>query len=174
LGKRDSTGLCETTTSTFDADRIDTDHYSSITTMLTKRERKMVDDDDEVDVVGLTHVKLSDDDDDYVETKKATDDDDARPLDLSIKKTTTTPCRPSVIRNGFAACSSTEHSTTVNNANSCEPDVSEHFRRSLSGKHYRTTDSTVIQPTSSSSTTIVNNCSFSHVIVNGTPQRTLS
>ncbi len=98
LGKRDSTGLCETTTNTFDADRIDSDHYSSITTMLTKRERKMVDDDDEVDVVGLTHVKLSDDDDDYVQTN---DDDNARPLDLSIKKTTTIVCRPSVIRNGY-------------------------------------------------------------------------
>ncbi|KHN71581.1 Uncharacterized protein R08C7.12 [Toxocara canis] len=95
----------------------------------------------DVDVVGITDeardVRLSDDEDD--ESKD-------EPLDLSVKKkesaassSSRSPSaqpRPSVIRNGYAG----RHSDMRRSASSVtsrpvsEPDVSEHFRRSLSGK----------------------------------------
>lgn len=97
----------------------------------------------DVDVVGITDdardVRLSDDDEDQQKDQ---------PLDLSLKRkgtqytaccSSSTSCvqsRPSVIRNGYAGRNTDmrRSASSVTSRPNPEPDVSEHFRRSLSGK----------------------------------------
>ncbi|VDM92978.1 unnamed protein product [Onchocerca ochengi] len=101
--------------------------------------------DTDIDVVGITDVardvRLDDDDDD--------DDDEQydKPLDLSLKKRELRclpSCsvvhkpqpRPTVIRNGYVRHNADmrRSASSVTSRPTPEPDVSEHFRRSLSGK----------------------------------------
>uniref|UniRef100_A0A914ZIH9 Uncharacterized protein n=1 Tax=Parascaris univalens TaxID=6257 RepID=A0A914ZIH9_PARUN len=99
--------------------------------------------DIDIDVVGIINeargVRLSDDDD---------EESNEKPLDLSVKKSPTscaascssppsfTQSRPSVIRNGYGDrhTDMRRSASSVTSRPTPEPDVSEHFRRSLSGK----------------------------------------
>uniref|UniRef100_A0A914X7H0 Uncharacterized protein n=1 Tax=Plectus sambesii TaxID=2011161 RepID=A0A914X7H0_9BILA len=142
LGKRDSAGL-EATTS-----------VESTASSSMKRERLVIADDDDDDEAVLNVVD-DDDDDDDVEVSSELNRTSRRlantmnvsgggdqPLDLSVKKDkltsgclpTTPQPRPSVIRNGFGGKRTSPSRLLMSTVLAEQPDVTEHFRRSLSGK----------------------------------------
>ncbi|VDN60501.1 unnamed protein product [Dracunculus medinensis] len=103
------------------------------------------------DVIGITneanHCHLNDNDD----SNNGDDICGDQPLDLSLKRNTpndqipspssispsnSLQPRPSVIQNGYVQkkCDMRRSSSSVTSRQLSEPDVSEHFRRSLSGK----------------------------------------
>uniref|UniRef100_A0A914EKT4 Uncharacterized protein n=1 Tax=Acrobeloides nanus TaxID=290746 RepID=A0A914EKT4_9BILA len=121
----------------------------------------------------------------------AENDDLDQPLDLSVKKntssltvegpSTSSIARPSVIRNGYTNGPPTRtvevkrSASSVSYRNSPEPDVSDHFKRSLSGKWpRRSTNYAHYTPPSLSSQSQTNLSTSSSATGGSIDQRSLS